>query len=54
MTEFNIPLKYFYIVVKNVITLEKSENLHNYMETFYKKGILMIPITDDRNIIGYL
>ena len=54
MTEFNIPLKYLDIVVKNVITLDKSENLHKCMETFYKEGISMIPIMDNGNIFGYL
>ena len=54
MTEFNIPLKYLDIVVKNVITLDKSENLHKCMETFYKERISMIPIMDEGNIFGYL
>ena len=54
MTEFHIPLKYLDIVVKNVIALNKNENLHKCMETFYKEGISMIPIMDEGNIFGYL
>jgi predicted transcriptional regulator len=54
MTEFHIPLKNLDIVVKNIITLNKKENLHKCMETFYKEGISMIPIMDEGNIFGYL
>ena len=54
MTEFHIPLKNLDIIVKNVITLKKNENLHKCMETFYKEGISMIPIMDDGNVFGYL
>ena len=54
MTEFHIPLKYLDIVIKNIITLNKNENLHKCMETFYKEGISMIPIIDEGNIFGYL
>ena len=54
MTEFHIPLKHLDIIVKNVITLNKNENLHKCMETFYKEGISMIPIMDEENIFGYL
>ena len=54
MTEFHIPLKNLDIIVKNVITLSKNDNLHKCMETFYKEGISMIPIKDEGNIFGYL
>ena len=54
MTEFHIPLKYVDIVVKNIISLNKDESLHKCMETFYKKGISMIPIIDNGEIFGYL
>ena len=54
MTEFHIPLKHLDIIVKNVITLNKNENLHKCMETFYKEGISMIPIMDEGNVFGYL
>ena len=54
MTEFNIPLKHLNIIIKNVITLNKNETLHKCMETFYQKGISMIPIMDDDNVFGYL
>jgi predicted transcriptional regulator len=54
MTEFHIPLKNLDIIVKNVITLNKNENLHKCMETFYKEGISMIPIMDEGNVFGYL
>ena len=54
MTEFHIPLKHLDIIVKNVITLNKNENLHKCMETFYKEGISMLPILDDdKKIFGY-
>ena len=54
MTEFHIPLKHLDLIVKNVITLNKNENLHKCMETFYKERISMIPIMDEGNIFGYL
>ena len=54
MTEFHIPLKHLDIIVKDIITLNKNESLHKCMETFYKEGISMIPITDNGNIFGYL
>lgn len=54
MNEFKISLKNFDIIVKNIITLNKKESLHKGMETFYKEGISMIPITDDYgDIFGY-
>lgn len=54
MTEFNIPLKYLDIIVKKMITLNKKETLHKCMETFYREGISMIPIMEDKeNIFGY-
>ncbi len=54
MNEFHVPLKYLDIVVKNLITLNKDESLHKCMETFFKEGISMIPITDNGEIFGYL
>ena len=54
MTEFHIPLKHLDLIVKNVITLNKNENLHKCMEIFYKERISMIPIMDEGNIFGYL
>ena len=54
MTEFHIPLKHLDLIVNNVITLNKNENLHKCMETFYKERISMIPIMDEGNIFGYL
>ena len=54
MNEFKISLKNLDIIVKNIITLNKKESLHKGMETFYKEGISMIPITDDDgDIFGY-
>lgn len=54
MNEFKISLKNLDIIVKNIITLNKKESLHKGMETFYKEGISMIPITDDYgDIFGY-
>ena len=54
MTEFNIPLKQINIVIDNVITLNKNETLYKCMETFYNKGISVLPILDDDNkIFGY-
>ena len=54
MTEFNIPLKQINLVINNVITLNKNETLHKCMETFYNKGISMLPILDDDGkIFGY-
>lgn len=54
MNEFKISLKNLDIIVKNIITLNKKESLHKGMETFYKEGISMIPITNDYgDIFGY-
>jgi len=54
MNEFKISLKNLDIIVKNIITLNKKESLHKGMETFYKEGISMIPITDEYgDIFGY-
>ena len=54
MTEFNAPLKQINLVANNIITLNKSESLYKYMETFYKKEISMLPILDDDGkIFGY-
>ena len=55
MTEFNVPLKQINLVANNIITLNKSESLYKYMETFYKKEISMLPLLDDDGkIFGYL
>lgn len=51
MTEFNVPLKQLNIVVNNVISLNKNEFLYKCMETFYKEGISMLPITGDEGEI---
>ena len=53
MDEFHIPLNSLDIVVKNIITLNKNENLHKCMETFYKEKISMIPIMDGEEVFGY-
>ena len=54
MTEFNIPVKFLNIISKNIITLNKKDNLYKCMKTFYEKGISMIPILDNNNeIFGY-
>ena len=54
MKEFEIQLKDVNIISKNVFSLKKDDNLCKAMELFCSKKISLIPIMDDKEILGYI
>ena len=54
MKEFEIKLKDVNIISKNVFSLKKDDNLCKAMELFCSKKISLIPIMDDKEILGYI